>query len=51
MNHRYKFKLKGIEYGNKYICNELWKQSYEGNIVPKNAESIIQNKKNIITML
>lgn len=44
---RYPFKLKGIEYGNKYISGELWKQNYEGYIVPKNAEDTLQNKKNI----
>lgn len=42
---RYPFKLKGIEYGNKYINSELW--NYEHIKVPKNADNTTTNKKNI----
>lgn len=42
---RYPFKLKGIEYGNKYINSELW--NYEYINVPKNTDNTIANKKNI----
>ncbi len=42
---RYPFKLKGIEYGKKYISSELWNYQYVK--VPKNADNTIINKKNI----
>lgn len=42
---RYPFKIKGIEYGNKYINSELW--NYEYCKVPKNVDNTISNKKNI----
>lgn len=45
LQSRYPFKLKGIEYGNKYINSELWNYKYIK--VPKNVEDTIINRKNI----
>lgn len=50
---RYPFKLKGIEKGNEYLNNELFKEEYETVVVPLNINSTLENKKNIhiITIL
>lgn len=44
---RYPFKLKGIEKGNEYLNNELFKEEYETVAVPLNIDSTLENKKNI----
>lgn len=44
---RYPFKLKGIEYGNKYLSGELWEKACESWVVPKNATNNLETKRNI----
>ena len=44
---RYPFKIKGIEKGNEYLNNELFKEEYETVVVPVNIDSTLENKKNI----
>lgn len=41
------FKLKGIEYGKKYLESELWKERYVYCNLPNNVENTLSNKKNV----
>lgn len=41
------FKLKGIEYGKKYLESELWKERYLYWDLPNNVENTLNNKKNV----
>lgn len=47
LQSRYPFKLKGIEYGSKYINNELWEENCKTIVVPNNATNSMENKRNI----
>ena len=41
------FKLKGIEYGKKYLESELWEERYLYCMLPNNVENTLTNKKNV----
>lgn len=44
---RYPFKLKGIEYGNLYINNELWEDAFNNAGLQDNIDDNYENRKNI----